>query len=74
MMILDDSWQPSTFYNENIIIKWVFDFTLYKKIKENKIKEKGNVKFAINKNVKKAFDELYKMKSTRNTRKTRKRK
>lgn len=69
MMILDDSWQPSTFYNENIIIKWVFDFTLYKKIKEKKIKEKENVKFAINKNVKKAFDELYKMKNKRKTRK-----
>lgn len=68
-MILDDSWQPSTFYKENIIIKWVFDFTLYKKIKENKIKEKENVKFAINKNVKKAFDELYKMKNIKKTRK-----
>jgi hypothetical protein len=71
MIVLDNSWKPSTFYDKDTTLYWIHDYKLYKKIKENKVKEKENIKYAINKDVKKAFDELYKIK-TKNMKKTKK--
>lgn len=62
MIVLGESWKPSDFYDNKNKLIWIFSFPIYKKIVENKVKAKQGELFAIRKDIKKAFDELYKLK------------
>lgn len=73
LVLRNKSWVPSTFYDGETELVWVFDFKLYKKIVENKVKDIDGKRYAIRKDVKQSYDELYRLKYRRvNAKKTRK--
>lgn len=63
------NWTPSTFYTNDISLIWVFKYSLFKKIYTGKIKSTNNKKYAIHRDVFKAFKEVYKQRQLRKTRK-----
>jgi hypothetical protein len=65
-----DSWSPSSFYDENTNLLWVNTFSLFKQIYINNITPPNNTKYAIYKDVYRAF--MYKYNHIHKKNKTRK--
>lgn len=65
----EHNWTPSSFYSDKITLIWVFKYSLFKKIYTGKIKSPTCKKYAIHRDVYKAFKELYKNRQLRKTRK-----
>tara|TARA_Y100000780_G_scaffold232377_1_gene263238 strand:+ start:5576 stop:5857 length:282 start_codon:yes stop_codon:yes gene_type:complete len=62
----NNTWKPSEYYDNNTRLKWVFSYKLFKKVyinRENNINRDNN-RYAIHKDVYKAF--LYKYKHLNN--------
>ena len=70
---LSDSWSPSSYYDSSTSLIWINSYELFMKVYERKIKAPSDKKYAIHKDVYKAFLYMYKNKdrSSKNTRKTR---
>lgn len=62
-----NSWTPSKYYDDETQLIWVQSFPIFKKLYNNKIKQTSNVKYAIHKDVYKAF--LLQYKTNKKTRK-----
>lgn len=69
-LFLSESWIPSTFYDDKTQLIWVNTFDLFTKIYEKKVKSTVMYKYAIHKDVYRAFVCMYKNK--RSNKKTRK--
>jgi len=68
LIINNDSWNPSSYYNDTTTLNWVFTYKLFKKIYINREKPKDrNVKYAIHKDIYNCF--LYKYRNCAKTRK-----
>lgn len=61
LIIENETWQPSTFYDSKTTLKWIMNYSLFKKVYTNKVKPGNEYKYAIHNDVYKAF--LYKYKN-----------
>lgn len=69
-IVKKNTWQPSTFYDENTQLVWVMDFSLFKKIYSGKMPKNKGIQYTIHNDVYQAF--LYKYKHASKTRKRKK--
>lgn len=61
LIVDNEMWQPSTFYDSKTKLKWIMSYSLFKKVYTKKVKTDNDNKYAIHNDVYKAF--LYKYKN-----------
>lgn len=72
-IILSESWTPSRFYDDKTELVWVNTYDLFVKLYENTQRIEKGIKYAIHKDVYRAFRHMYREKqSKKSNRKTRK--